>query len=150
MVQKTLAKLRKDHSFKLLPALGADLKAATEWALKYQNELCGKGSGQINRKGFLFDQGHCIKTDSEQANAQKILSYLTQALSGQGIVEVNEKNEKTGVQSSFRFKAFAWAKTPIADLRSVLPKKLDECGHAREWRDKTMSGLLPTQMPTKS
>ncbi len=139
---KGLGKLRKDHSFALLPAIGADFRGAVEWALKFQSELCPKGEGAVNRKGFVFEQGVCIQNDKEQGDARKILAYLTQALSTQGIVEYNETDDN-GKNVRARVKAFAWAQSPVQDLRSILPNEVDECGNGKKWRDITFGGIFP-------
>lgn len=129
-------KLRSDNTISMIKDIGADLGAATKWAMQYQKELCPKGDSEIiQRRGYLFERGFCISNTNE---VQKGLSYLDQAMAG--VMAIDVKNAH-GTTDKINVDVFALSKNPIADLRSIAPTAYNSCGIA-SLADNSLGGVF--------
>lgn len=135
----SVAKLRKGVNLTMIPDLGADMGAAVKWAITYQKQICpyGANGGRYNRRGFVFSNGFCIDSVSE---AQKALAMLDQALSGP--IMVDQTDASGTVTGQVKVDPVRFLKNAPADLKTLLPKTLDEQSNAT-FTDKTFNGLLP-------
>jgi hypothetical protein len=133
-------KLRSDNSLKQVRELGADFSVAAKWAIQHQNLICPHGaeSSKIQRKGFLFNKGICVTTNTE---SDKALDQLDRALAG--TITHNYVSEDSGEQKSVVLSPFAMFDNPVSDLRQLAPTSVDACDHATELADPTLGGLFP-------
>jgi len=127
-----LGKYRKTSLFTNIPSLGSDLVAATEWALKYQSELCQP------RKDYLAGDAWCIQ---DQTNIYANIEIAKSLLSG--ITRVDLKIANSNAKMNTQVNLLALLNSPIQDLRTVAPVKYNNCGLATELPDNTLQGLFP-------
>lgn len=126
-------KVRSDNMIPKLKEIGSDLGAAVTWAIQYQSTICPKGQpSPENRPNYLFKSGICVKSSDELTRS---LALLDSAL--KGVIDVDLKDG-----SKARIDAFAWSRSPIADLRSIEPT-FDASGNkATTFKDNTLGGVF--------
>lgn len=122
-------KLRQNRGFSELHNLGSDYSAAVHWLLDSQAQVCPEG-GAV-REGYAIAR-LCVK-DAKETN--RVLALLDSAL--KGVVEVDNSNLQAKVKMDF----FAWSKTPVSDLRNIIPK-LDSHDCAQSIQDNTFGGVF--------
>jgi hypothetical protein len=127
-------KLRNDNLLPKLLAIGSDLGAAVNWAVKYKSTICPNGyPTKSNRPNYLFREGICIENSSELSKA---LVLLDSALKGAVPVDLPDN------AGSARIDYFAWSRNPVADLRSLEPQ-FDSSGNViTTFKDNTLGGIF--------
>ncbi|MEQ1877042.1 MAG: hypothetical protein ABL958_10380 [Bdellovibrionia bacterium] len=131
-------KLRKDNTLSIITSLGADLMSAWKWALANQRALCPAGELAGTRKGQVFENGICIKYDSE---TEKYANLADQALMGAITVKLHKPG--TDNEKETRVDYLAWARKPVADLRDIAPVSFNHCDKADRIKDNTLGGFYP-------
>lgn len=138
--QENFGILRKDHRLGLMTELGSDLLAATKWVMANQTSLCPEGRAvSYQRYGHLFEQGICIEDEAKQ-KVNKDLSILEMALKGITGIEMDFAGDDKKVMA--KVDAFAWARNPIQDIKTLIPTEYNACDEATEHPDPTMGGIF--------
>jgi hypothetical protein len=120
-------RLRSDESLSTISELGSDLAVAARWVLANQDTLCDRDSKKV-----------CVSDDPNKF-LNKIVKFEAQ-LSGPTLKTLHLND---GSVVTTQVDAFALSKAPIADLKSILPSAVDNCGQVLEYSDKTLGGVLP-------
>ena len=112
-----------------------------------QNALCPSGDyagspyayqRPKNRRGYLHEDGLCVRVDSE---AQKNAHLLERALQGAITVPVTPPGTET--EKNIVVDPLAFVRKPVADLRDVAPTAFNACEKAVKLKDKTLGGIYP-------
>jgi|GEM_PF-980868 len=142
-------RLRKDHHMGILASLGSDFIAAARWAINNQNSLCPQTRYGERRAGYLFSNGICL--DGDRSESQKSLDFFAKALSEPFLMldfpTDTERSKNSGnsappaqqVKVSFQ----PLFSKPVEDLRRLMAKTDNPCGHPISWLDPTFGGFLP-------
>lgn len=129
--------LRETHGFGAIPETLHDALIGVQYALDMQPSLCRMGTEHPNnRPGYVFDHGICI---SRENDIDTVLVLVEKML--QGPTEISfvsgDKETKTTID------VLAPIRTPIADLRTLLPVEYNACGEIKKIGDSTLGGLFP-------
>lgn len=129
--------LREGNGLQRVKGMGLDAIHGIRWIMANQNSLCANGySHPRNRIGFLFNKGLCASRDNAAETARN-LRTVESVLNGAVL-----RYDVSGAYST-SWKPSVLLETPIADVRSVLPTKVDPCGNAIEIADGTLGGSFP-------
>ncbi|MGZ3748922.1 MAG: hypothetical protein ACXWRE_15710, partial [Pseudobdellovibrionaceae bacterium] len=135
----SIAKLNKGQMLSLIPELGSDFSASVKWAQQYQDRLCPKGLDVPNqRRGYLFKDGLCVKTDNESEKALAMIDKVFSGIFTQPILDDNSQQK-----DQIRVNLVGFLKNPPQDLKNILPESVDQEGQATQWSDPTIGGLFP-------
>ncbi|MGZ3806239.1 MAG: hypothetical protein ACXVB4_18640, partial [Pseudobdellovibrionaceae bacterium] len=135
----SIAKLNKGQMLSLIPELGSDFSASVKWAQQYQDRLCPKGLDVPNqRRGYLFKDGLCVKTDNESDKALAMIDKVFSGIFTQPILDDNSQQK-----DQIRVNLVGFLKNPPQDLKNILPESVDQEGQATQWSDPTIGGLFP-------
>ena len=138
--QENFGILRKDHRLGLMTELGSDLLAAAKWVMANQTSLCPEGKFvSYQRYDHLFERGICVEDESKQ-KVNKDLSILEMALKGITGIEMDFTGDDKKVMA--KVDAFAWARNPIQDIKTLIPTEYNACDEATEHPDPTMGGIF--------
>jgi len=139
---ESFAPLRKDNSLSLLQELGSDFVGAMHWAMSQQTQLdlCQDGKQEGVRKGYLFENGLCLKETPDHA-VEKILVLIESVF--QGPTSVTLSTDRGMYTTLLDFSK--WKTAPPQDLRIFVPTQLNACGRPSQFLDQTFAGILPNQ-----
>lgn len=141
---KTFGLLRPDHVMNLWLSIAPDFAAAIRWAKEFQQELCPRGaeSTEEQRKGFLFSKGLCLPTNPASVDKREwILAKIEQALEGSVSLEIIGKEGDIVHRTSMD--PMVLARTPILDLKTLLPNEEPKCHQNLHLSDNRLSGIFP-------
>ena len=136
-VNSNIFTLRQKNLLRETISIGSDFSESAKYAIKYQKELCPKGS-QVTRQraGFLFHDGICVASDTE---TDRSLKMLEQVLSGPvKTALVNRQGQRVETNVDF----LSWFRNPTVDLKTIGPAEFDSCGRVSKLGDKTFGGIF--------
>lgn len=147
-----LGQLRQAEKLQMVRAMGTDFYAGARWFQRYQRELCPTGQVTPNqRPNNLFGDGICVNDHTLNKPIDFVFSLVETVLAGQtigiltqnGAVDVIDPLISQPADYKTQANLMAPLVNPVADLKSILPARLDKCGQVTTLGDSTAAGLFP-------